>query len=112
MKKSPHHCKSIPSGTLDLASVLSLAAEVLNGYSFQDALRTFFPPMKCDDSRIDFYAMYKREATEYDMDYIKKYDEDLNTTLIFVRCPPPAPGATYLTCPHRRVCSLLLVPHS
>ena len=29
--------------------------------------------------------MYKREATEYDTDYIKKYDEDLNTTLIFVR---------------------------
>jgi len=29
--------------------------------------------------------MYKRESTEYDMDYVKKYDEDLNTTLIFVR---------------------------
>ena len=29
--------------------------------------------------------MYKREATEYDTDYVKKYDEDLNTTLIFVR---------------------------
>ena len=33
--------------------------------------------------------MYKREATEYDIDYVKKYDEDLNTTLIFVRRPPP-----------------------
>jgi hypothetical protein len=31
--------------------------------------------------------MYKREATEYDTDYVKKYDEDLNTTLIFVRRP-------------------------
>ena len=29
--------------------------------------------------------MYKKEATEYDMDYVRKYDEDLNTTLIFVR---------------------------
>ena len=29
--------------------------------------------------------MYKREATEYDTDYVKKYDEDLNTVLIFVR---------------------------
>jgi len=29
--------------------------------------------------------MYKRESTEYDTDYIKKYDDDLNTTLIFVR---------------------------
>jgi len=28
--------------------------------------------------------MYKREAMEYDTDYIKKYNEDLNTTLIFV----------------------------
>jgi len=33
--------------------------------------------------------MYKREATEYDTDYVKKYDEDLNTTLIFVRLSPP-----------------------
>jgi len=30
--------------------------------------------------------MHKREATEFDADYVKKYDEDLNTTLIFVRC--------------------------
>ena len=29
--------------------------------------------------------MYKKEATDYDTDYVKKYDEDLNTTLIFVR---------------------------
>ena len=29
--------------------------------------------------------MYKKEATEYDAEYVKKYDEDLNTTLIFVR---------------------------
>jgi len=51
----------------------------------QDALRTFFHPIKTDDARVDFYTMYKREATEYDADYVKKYDEDLNTTLIFVR---------------------------
>jgi len=50
---------------------------------FQDALRGFFPPIKTDDPRLDFYTMYKREATEYDTDYVKKYDEDLNTTLIF-----------------------------
>jgi len=29
--------------------------------------------------------MYKREVTEYDADYVKKYDEDLDCTLIFVR---------------------------
>ena len=53
--------------------------------SFRDALRTFFQPAKTDDPRLDFYTVYKKEATEYDTDYVKKYDEDLNTTLIFVR---------------------------
>jgi hypothetical protein len=41
--------------------------------------------MKTGDARVDFYTMYKRESAEYDTDYVKKYDEDLNTTLIFVR---------------------------
>ena len=27
--------------------------------------------------------MYKWEAFEHDTDYVKKYDEDLNTNLIF-----------------------------
>jgi len=31
--------------------------------------------------------MYKKEATDYDTDYVKRYDEDLNTVLIFVRRP-------------------------
>jgi len=53
--------------------------------SIQDALRAFLPPIKNDDTRLDFYTMYKKEATEYDVDYIEKYDGDLNTTLIFVR---------------------------
>ena len=58
----------------------------LNGKrSIHDALRAFLPPIKNDDARLDFYTMYKKEATEYDTDYVKKYDEDLNTTLIFVR---------------------------
>ena len=58
----------------------------LTGSSLQDALRTFFQPNKTEDHRVDFYTMYKRESAEYDTDYVKKYDEDLNTTLIFVRC--------------------------
>ena len=29
--------------------------------------------------------MYKREATEYDTEYMQKYDGDFNTTLTFVR---------------------------
>ena len=35
--------------------------------------------------RLDFYTVYNKEANEYDLDHVKKYDEDLNTTLIFVR---------------------------
>ena len=53
--------------------------------SFRDALETFFNPKKTNDLRRDFYTIYHKEANEYDTDYIKKYDEDLNTTLIFVR---------------------------
>jgi len=55
--------------------------------------------------------MYKREATEYDTDYVKKYDEDLNTTLIFVR-PSPFVLVKYLTCSRRPVCSLPSAPLS
>ena len=68
-----------------------VTASISNGIhdlsSIQDALRTFLQPIKSDDPRIDFYTIYKKEATEYDTDYVKKYDEDLNTTLIFVRHP-------------------------
>lgn len=42
-------------------------------------------PLKSDEARTDFYSVYKRESTEYDTNYVKKYEEDLNTTLVFVR---------------------------
>jgi len=35
-------------------------------------------------ARIEFYDKFQREADEHDSDFMKKYDEDLNTTLIFV----------------------------
>jgi len=41
-------------------------------------------PSAQEDPRATFYDLYRREAEEYDRDFIKKYDEDLNTTLIFV----------------------------
>jgi hypothetical protein len=100
----PHLCKLIPSGTS--GNFCFLRRWPLNGPSLQDALRTFFQPIKTDDARLDFYTMYKREATEYDTDYVKKYDEDLNTTLIFVRHSSSA-LVDDLTCPRRLVCSLL-----
>ena len=37
-----------------------------------------------EEYRTQFYDVYRREAEEYDKGFIKKYDEDLNTTLIFV----------------------------
>ena len=53
--------------------------------SIQEALRMYFQPIKNEDPQLDFYTIYKQEATEYDTEYMKKYNEDLNTTLIFVR---------------------------
>jgi len=34
--------------------------------------------------RVEFYNKFQREMEEHDRDFEKKYDEDLNTTLIFV----------------------------
>lgn len=34
--------------------------------------------------RARFYADYRKVAEEYDKEFLDKYDEDLNTTLIFV----------------------------
>jgi len=56
-------------------------------HSIQDALRMFMPPLKNDEARADFYTVYKRESMEYDTNYVKKHDEDLSTTLVFVRLP-------------------------
>jgi len=39
--------------------------------------------------RARFYKPYQKEAEEYDREFAKKYDDDLNTTLIFVSCTPP-----------------------
>ena len=83
----------------------------LTGRSLQDALRTFFQPIKTEDPRVDFYTMYKRESAEYDTDDVKKYDEDLNITLIFVRYRAPC-IANNLICSYRLACSLLSAPPS
>jgi hypothetical protein len=37
-----------------------------------------------DDYQAQFYDHYRRVADEYDKDFLKKYEEDLDTTLIFV----------------------------
>ena len=84
VRKSLNQYISIQNGTLSpFPSPGWLSAD---RPSIQEALRHFFQPTKTGDPRADFYTMYKRESMEYDMDKVKKYDEDLNTTLIFVRC--------------------------
>jgi hypothetical protein len=40
--------------------------------------------LRSNDPRTDFFAVYRKEADEFDRDYTRKYDEDLNTSLIFV----------------------------
>jgi len=55
--------------------------------SLHSALKEFFEPLRSNDPRADFFAVYRKEADEFDRDYGKKYDEDLNTSLIFVSEP-------------------------
>jgi hypothetical protein len=40
--------------------------------------------MADQDHRARFYEDYHKVAEEYDKEFLKKHDEDLNTTLIFV----------------------------
>ena len=53
-------------------------------HSLHSPLKEIFDPQRTKDSRADFFAVYRRESDEFDRDYVKKYDEDLNTSLIFV----------------------------
>jgi hypothetical protein len=55
--------------------------------SLHSALKEFFEPLRTNDPRTDFFAIYRKESGEFDRDYAKKYDEDLNTSLIFVSRP-------------------------
>jgi len=49
------------------------------------ALPSLFPNLlgTASSARVEFYGKFQQEADEYDSDFMK-YDEDLNTTLIFV----------------------------
>jgi len=53
-------------------------------YSLHSALKEFFEPLRTDNPRADFFAVYRKESDVFDREYAKKYDEDLNTSLIFV----------------------------
>jgi len=79
--------------------------------SIQEALRMYLQPIKNDDPQLDFYTMYKRETVEYDTIYMQKHNEDLNTTLIFVRVWIPV-VAIRVDHDFRPVCSPRSAPHS
>ena len=69
------------------------------------------PQQQTGDPCVNFYTMYKREATECDASYVKKYDEDINATgLIFVR-HSPLPLVKYLTYSTRQVRSPPSAPY-
>jgi len=55
--------------------------------SLHSTLKEFFNPLRAGDPGADFFAMYRKESSDFDRDYVGKYDEDLNTTLIFVSRP-------------------------
>jgi len=52
------------------------------------ALKEFFEPLRTNNSRANIFAIYRKESDEFDRDYTRKYDEDLNTSLIFVSFRP------------------------
>ena len=79
-------------------------------YAIQNALKNFLPRLESTtNARAEFYNRFKREADEYDNDFLRKYRGDLETTLIFVGLPPfffaHFGGGAQLTLGNRLVCS-------
>jgi len=53
--------------------------------ALHDALKTFLGSTGPGvNPRMEFYNKFQREMEEHDRDFERRYDEDLNTTLIFV----------------------------
>ena len=70
----------------------------------------YLQPIKNDDPKLDFYTMYRRETTEYDTEHMQKHNDDLNTTLIFVRHHVLQPLRGIYTV-FRPACSRRSAPH-
>lgn len=49
------------------------------------AIKAAFTPQE-PNPKTRFHEQFRKEADEYDKDFHKKYHDDLNTILIFVRC--------------------------
>lgn len=52
--------------------------------SFHSAPKESIEPPGANDPQTDFFALYRRESEDFDGDYARKYDEDLDTPLILV----------------------------
>ena len=64
--------------------------------SIRDALNTVFGSARPGlNPRMEFYNKFQREMEEHDWDFKKRYDEDLNTTLIFVSIYSCAGGEAF-----------------
>ena len=50
-----------------------------------NAFRVIHQSTENDKVRLDFYTIYEKEASRYDRDLVNKCNEELSTTLIFVR---------------------------
>ena len=95
MKKRPHPCKLIQSGAFSIALFWLLVS--LSRCSVQDAPKVLFRPVKNDDIRLEFYAIYQKVAAKYDTDYSRTRNTDLNVMLVLV-CPMYLFSVPHLTC--------------
>ena len=68
-------------------------------------------PTDQEDHQAQFYEHYRKVAVEYDKEFLKKYDEDLNTTLIFVSGVYMKLWCTSTERKNRLDCFPLLPPH-
>ena len=59
-------------------------------HSIQESLRIYLQPVENGDPQLDLCTINKRETVEYDAGCMQKYNEDANTTLIFVRSSFPS----------------------
>ena len=64
-------------------------------------------PTDQEGHRTKFYESYRKVAGEYDKEFIKRHDDDLTTTLIFMSRDHMEPLWTYVNQRDRLVCFLL-----
>ena len=101
MRSTPHCRISLLSLTLIHSKVSEQASENDNGEHVRQQLdeklrssptRAWSPKQDelpaQGDLQAHFYDHYRKVAEEYDKEFLKRHDEDLNTTLIFVSSPP------------------------